>query len=139
MPPQPTPRTRFLIVLTMLAMWCVPAALTLHTARVSPQVPGPVATSSPYGYTVSLLLFVVPIVVILFWLVPAGQLRISKKSFVRTMALLFPLGAGLDFFFAKKFLSFPNPDATLRIPAWSRLPVEEVVAWIAVTYATVIV
>lgn len=128
MPPQPAPRTSFLIVLTMLAMLCVPAALTLHTVAVSPQVPGPVAASSPYGYTVSLLLFVVPIVVILFWLVPAEQLRISKKSFVRTIALLFPLGAGLDFFFAQKFLTFPNPDATLRIRApalGGGVPIEE--------------
>jgi hypothetical protein len=128
MPPQPAPRSSFLIVLTMLAMLCVPAGLTLHTARISPQIPGPIATSSPYGYTVSLLLFVIPIVVILFWLVPAEQLRISKKSFVRTIGLLFPLGAGLDFFFAKRFLTFPNPDATLRIPGpaiGGSVPVEE--------------
>jgi len=112
----------------MLAMLSVPAGLTLHTARVAPQIPGPIAASSPYGYTVSLLLFVVPIVVILFWLVPAEQLKISKKSLVRTVALLFPLGAGLDFFFAKKFLTFPNPDATLRIPApaiGGSVPIEE--------------
>ena len=128
MPPQPAPRGGFLIVLTMLAMLSVPAGLTLHTARVAPQIPGPIAASSPYGYTVSLLLFVVPIVVILFWLVPAEQLKISKKSLVRTVALLFPLGAGLDFFFAKKFLTFPNPDATLRIPApaiGGSVPIEE--------------
>jgi hypothetical protein len=128
MPPQPAPRGGFLIVLAMLAMLGVPAGLTLHTARIAPQIPGPVAASSPYGYTVSLLLFIVPVVVILFWLVPAEHLKISKKSCVRTIGLLFPLGAGLDFFFAKKFLTFPNPDATLRIPApaiGGSVPVEE--------------
>ena len=128
MSPNPTPRTSFLIVLTMLVMLSLPAALTLHRARVSPQIPGPVAASSPYGYTVSLLLFVVPILVILFWLVPAERLKISKRSFVRTIALLFPLGAGLDFFFAKKFLTFPNPEATLGIPApaiGGSVPIEE--------------
>ncbi len=128
MPPSATPRTSFLIVLAMLAMLSLPAALTLHTARVSPQIPGPIAASSPYGYTVSLLLFIIPIVVILFWLVPAERLKISKKSFVRTIAILFPLGAGLDFFFAHLFFTFPNPDATLRIQApaiGSGVPIEE--------------
>jgi hypothetical protein len=128
MAPNPSPRTGFVIVLTMLVMLSLPATFTLHTARVSPQIPGPIRSSSPYGYTISLLLFVVPIVVILFWLVPAEHLKISKKSFVRTIALLFPLGAGLDFFFAKKFLTFPNPDATLRIPApaiGGSVPIEE--------------
>jgi hypothetical protein len=128
MPPSFSPRTGFVIVVTMIAMLCLPAALTLHTARVSPQIPGPIAASSPYGYTVSLLLFVVPIVVILFWLVPAERLKISRKSFIRTIGLLFPLGAGLDFFFAHKFLTFPNPDATLRIPApaiGGSVPIEE--------------
>jgi len=128
MPPSFSPRTGFVIVVTMIAMLCLPAALTLHTARVSPQIPGPIAASSPYGYTVSLLLFVIPIVVILFWLVPAERLKISRKSFIRTIGLLFPLGAGLDFFFAHKFLTFPNPDATLRIPApaiGGSVPIEE--------------
>lgn len=125
---KPSPRIGFLVVLTMLVMLSLPAEFTLHTARVSPQIPGPVETSSPYGYTVSLLLFLVPIVVILFWLVPAEQLRISKKSFVRTIGLLFPLGAGLDFLFANRFFTFRNPDATLRIPApaiGGSVPVEE--------------
>jgi hypothetical protein len=128
MPPNSSPRTSFLIVLTMLVMLSLPAALTLHTARVSPQIPGPIAASSPYGYTVSLLLFVIPILVILFWLVPSERLKISKKSFLRTIAILFPLGASLDFFFARSFLTFPNPDATLRIQApaiGGSVPIEE--------------
>ena len=128
MPPKPAPRTSFLIVLAMLVMLSLPAALTLHTARVSPQVPGPIADSSPYGYTVSLLLFIVPILIILFWFVPAEHLKISKQSFVRTIAILFPLGASLDFFFARSFLTFPNPDATLRIQApaiGGSVPIEE--------------
>jgi hypothetical protein len=128
MPPTSTPRTSFLIVIAMLAMLSLPAALTLHTARVSPRVPGPMTASSPYGYTVSLLLFIVPILVILFWLVPSEHLKISKQSFVRTIAILFPLGASLDFFFARSFLTFPNPDATLRFQApaiGGSVPIEE--------------
>jgi hypothetical protein len=96
-----------------------------------PAVAGsPETNLSPYGYTVSLLLFVVPILVIGLWLRPREEIRISKRSFVRTIGILFPLGAGLDFFFAHRFFTFPNPHATLRItlPALGGgVPMEEYV------------
>lgn len=124
------PRTSLLVVLAMLGMVAVPAALTLLTVR-GPAVSGaPAVGPSPYGYTVSLLLFVVPVVVIGFWLVPREGVRISKKAFVRTIAILFPLGAGLDFFFANSFFTFPNSAATLGITApalHGGVPVEEYV------------
>jgi hypothetical protein len=91
--------------------------LTLSRVRVSSVVNVASPDVSPYGYSVSLLLFLVPILTIACWLVPKDRVRISKKSFVRTIALLFPAGAGLDFFFAHLFLKFPNLDATLHIPA----------------------
>ncbi|HEY3707259.1 MAG TPA: hypothetical protein VGL22_19515 [Terracidiphilus sp.] len=121
-------RSSYLLVFAMLLMISVPAGLTLHTVRISPQVPPLTEGTSPYGYTVSLLLFVAPIVTILFWLVPGEHLHISKRSVVRTIALLFPLGAGMDFFFAHSFLTFPNPRATLQVlmPALGGgVPVEE--------------
>ena len=124
------PRTSFQVVLAMLGMVAVPAALTLLTVR-SPAVAGsPAAGSSPYGYTVSLLLFIVPIVVIGFWFVPREGVKISRRAFFRTIAILFPLGAGLDFFFANSFFTFPNPGATLRITApalHGGVPIEEYV------------
>jgi hypothetical protein len=127
-PASGSPRSSFLIVLTILIMISLPAALTLHTARVSPAVPATVPNPSPYGYTVSLLLFLVPIAVIAVWLVPSEGLKISKKSFVRTIGLLFPIGVILDFFFARSFLKFPNPGATLGIHApalGGSVPIEE--------------
>jgi hypothetical protein len=121
-------RTSFRVVLAMLAMIAVPAALTLHTVHA----PAGTATAEPsaYGYTVSLLLFIVPIVVIGLWLVPREGVKISRQSFARTIAILFPMGAGLDFFFARKFFTFPNAGATLRIAApalGGGVPVEEYV------------
>jgi hypothetical protein len=101
----------------MLGMVALPAALTLRTVRTAPALIAPTANSSPYGYTVSLLLFVVPILVIALWFLPSEGVKVSKDSFVRTVAILFPLGAGLDFFFARSFFTYPNPDATLRITA----------------------
>ena len=104
-------------MLVVLAMLVLPAAITLHQVRISAVVDVTSPNSSPYGYTVSLLLFILPILALAFWLVPNDGVRISKKSFVRTIALLFPLGVILDFFFAHLFLRFPNPAATLGIPA----------------------
>ena len=122
------PRTNFRIVLAMLGMVALPAALALLTVRLPASSSQPQSNASPYGYTVSLLLFVIPILVIGFWLVPREKVRISKKAFVRTIAILFPLGAGLDFFFARSFFTFPNAGATLRITAPARgggVPLEE--------------
>ncbi len=123
------PRTSFRVVLAMLGMVAVPAALTLLTIS-APAGAGSPPIASPYGYTVSLLLFIVPIAVIGFWLVPREGVRISKKAFVRTIGILFPLGAGLDFFFANSFFTFPNSAATLGITApalHGGVPVEEYV------------
>jgi hypothetical protein len=98
-------------------MLAAPAAITLHRVRVPAVVDVTVSNPSPYGYTVSLLLFVVPILVIGGWLVPQDSVKISRNSFLITMSLLIPLGVLLDFFFAHLFLKFPNPAATLGIPA----------------------
>jgi hypothetical protein len=125
-----SPRTNFRLVLAMLGMIALPAALTLHTIRAPAQVGAGPADSSPYGYTVSLLLFVVPILAIGFWLVPREGVEISKRAFWRTIAILFPTGAALDFFFARVFFKYPNPGATLGVTApalGGGVPVEEYV------------
>jgi hypothetical protein len=125
-----SPRTSFWLVLAMLAMVAVPAAITLHTVRASALMPVTPANSSPYGYTISLLLFIVPILVIAFWLIPQEEIKVSKKAFWWTIALLFPVGALLDFFFARYFFYFPNAQATLGIKApalGGGVPLEEYV------------
>jgi hypothetical protein len=127
-PEPPSPRLAAWLIGAMLAMIGVPAYFTLHTVRVAgpaiPISPNP----SPYGYTVSLLLFIVPIMVIAFWFIPREEIKVSQKAFWWTIGLLFPLGALLDFLFASHFFRFPNPGATLGIKApalgnW--VPVEE--------------
>ena len=112
----------------MLAMVIIPAALTLHTVRSGVSCTGIAANASPYGYTVSLLLFLVPSAFIVFWFIPKEGLKISHHALAWTVGLLFPLGAALDFFFARYFFTFPNPAATLGIkaPALGQpVPVEE--------------
>ena len=105
-----SPQFSAFLVIAMLAMVVVPAALTLHTIRLSALAPTTATTpgSSPYGYTVSLLLFIIPILVIAFWFLPQEDVKIEKKSFGWTLGLLVPIGTGLDFFFAQYFFIFPN-------------------------------
>lgn len=125
--PSPSPRTSFWIVLAMLGMVALPAAITLHTVRLSVLEPTPPG-ASPHGYTVSLLLFILPTAVIAFWFIPREGIKVSQKSFWWTIALLFPLGAALDFFFAQYFFYFPNAEATLGVKApalGGGVPVEE--------------
>ena len=126
--PSPSPRTSFLLVIGIIVMIAVPAALTLHTARIAPIVDRHAQNLTPYGYTISLLLFIVPILAISLWFLPNERVHISRKSFWMTIGLLFPLGVLLDFFFARFFFTFPNPNATLRIKApalGGGVPVEE--------------
>lgn len=111
-------------------MIVVPAALTLHTVHLSALNPATAATpeASPYGYTVSLLLFIIPILVIALWFLPREGVKVSRKSLAWTIGLLFPVGAALDFFFARYFFTFPNPTATLGIKApalGAPVPIEE--------------
>ena len=125
-----SPRVSSWLVAVILAMIAVPAAVTLHTIHLSALNTATATTlgASPYGYTVSLLLFIVPILVIVLWFLPQGDVKISKKSLGWTIALLFPIGAGLDFFFARYFFVFPNESATLGIKApalGAPVPIEE--------------
>jgi hypothetical protein len=128
-------------VTAMLGMIALPAALTLRSVRVSAVVDVSVPNPSPHGYTKSLLLFIVPIIVIGFWLIPQEGVKISKKSFARTIAVLFPLGVSLDFFFARSFLTFCNPDATLGVKApalGGGVPLEEYVFYLTGFVATLL-
>ncbi len=124
----PSPAVCAGIVIAMLLMIAVPAAITLHSVRI----PGPLIPvnqkSTPYGYTVSLLLFIVPIVVIAWWFFPNEDLHLPRRAFWRTIAILAPLGCLLDVIFAQYFFEFRNTGATLGImaPASGRpVPVEE--------------
>lgn len=112
----------------MLAIVAVPAGITLHMVR-TPAVSQIVGENpTPYGYTWSLLLFVVPILVIGGWFLPSEEVRISKRAFWRTIGILVPIGCGLDFFFAHRFFVFPNSGATVGIGApalGGPVPIEE--------------
>ena len=132
--PRPDHRIGPGIVLAMLAMLVVPAAITLNTVRHPATLVVSDANPTPYGYTLSLLLFFVPILVIAFWLVPNEEVRLPKRAFWRTIAILAPIGFGLDFFFARRLFTFANTGATLRIraPALGMpVPIEEYIFYLS--------
>jgi hypothetical protein len=126
----PSPTICAVIVIAMLAMIVIPAAITLHSVQ-SPATLMPTSQNpTPYGYTWSLLLFIVPVVVIAVWLLPSEELKIPKRAFGWTIAILVPLGCLLDVVFAQWFFEYPNAGATLGIlaPAFGPwVPVEEYV------------
>jgi hypothetical protein len=116
------------VVLAMLAMVAVPAAIALWAVRFPGTLKVANPDPTPLGYTWSLLIFVVPIFVIAFWFLPQEGLKVPQRAFWWTIGVLVPLGFGLDFFFARWFLVFPNVGATLGIGApalGGPVPIEE--------------
>ena len=121
------------IVIAMLAMIVIPTAITLQTVHAPAPLMPVNQNSTPHGYTLSLLLFIFPIVLIAAWFLPSEELRIPQRAFWWTLAILVPLGFLLDFFFAQWFFDYPNTGATLGIgaPALGRpVPVEEYVFYL---------
>ena len=128
----PSPTVGAWIVLGLLAMVVIPAAVTLHSVS-SPGTLTVGPNPSPHGYTWSLLLFMVPILVIGLWFLPSEGLEIPQRAFWRTIGILAPIGCLLDVIFAQWFFVFPNPKATLGIlaPALGRpVPIEEYVFYL---------
>lgn len=116
------------IVVGMLLMIVVPAAITLHSVHSPGTLELLDPNPAPHGYTWSLSLFIIPILVIAFWFLPGEGLEIPQRAFWRTIGILVPLGCLLDFLFAQWFFCFPRPGATLGIHAWALgrpVPIEE--------------
>jgi hypothetical protein len=126
----PSPRLSAWLVVAMLAIIAVPAGITLHMVRVPAAIQISSSNPTPHGYSWSLLLFIVPIVVVAGWFLPSERVRIPKRAFWKTILILVPVGFGLDFFFANRFFLYPNAGATLGIGApalGGAIPVEEYV------------
>ena len=85
----PRPTVAAGIVIVMLAMVAIPAAVALYSV-VTPATVQAVKGASPHGYTWSLLLFVIPIVVIGVWFLPSEGLDVPQKAFWRTIGILAP-------------------------------------------------
>lgn len=131
---QRQPRQAFRVVFLMAGLLILPAALTLrtvlHPGALQIKSPNP----TPLGYTWSLLLFLIPLAALGVWFARRPVLDSVRKSFWLTIAVLAPLGIGLDLLFGNTFFTFPNHQATLgiNVPALGgAIPIEEFVFYLA--------
>lgn len=116
------------VVLAMIACVVVPAALTLLRVQTPRDGVDPTTNPTPLGYSWSLLLYLVPVVVLAGWHLRHPEYRLQRTAFWLSLAILVPLGFGLDLLFGTRFFVFRNGDATLGIgiPAvGGRIPIEE--------------
>lgn len=89
---------------------------------------------TPLGYTVSLLLFLLPLLSLGWWFLRNPRLQFPRKAFWWTIAVLVPSGFALDFLFATTFFSFENTHAVLGmfIPVvGGSVPIEEFVFYLS--------
>lgn len=121
------------VVVGMIVVLIVPVVVTLMTVQEPRTIVDPATDPTPLGYTWSLLLFIVPMLVIAWWFLRHPLYQFQKKAFLITLALLVPLGFVLDFLFGRIFFTFPNQAATLgiEVPAvGGDIPIEEFVFYL---------
>jgi hypothetical protein len=118
----------------LLAMW--PIRVTTLEVPYGDGVPQP----SRYGYTASLVLFVLPLVRLSYWLYRQPGLEHQRKSAAWALLGILPLWCALDVLLGLTFFTFPNKDATIgwMVPGFSfergwvkEIPVEEFVFYIS--------
>lgn len=77
---------------------------------------GPALAATRYGYTWSLLIWLVPNLALLWWFLASAEYEIQhKRAFLWATLYLFMNGVILDFFFAHRFFTFPNREAVLGV------------------------
>jgi hypothetical protein len=112
-------RSEFKVLLGMGAVLLVPFALTLLTIKEPrPIVSDLAGNPTPYGYTWSLTLFVIPVAVLATWVTARKHSAVQKRAFWLTAALLSGAGILLDVCFGLNFFTFVNHRATLGITFW---------------------
>jgi len=126
----------YLVLIGMAAVFTTPFILTLMTvAQPRPLVGDLQANPTHHGYTWSLSLFIVPVVVLACWLVRRHESRIQNRAFWITTLVVASGGILLDVFFGLSFFTFPNQDAVLGIhfygysfaDGWHKtIPIEEI-------------
>jgi len=115
--------TDFKVLIGMIAVLAIPFALTLMTIKEQrPLVTDLDLNATPYGYTWSLTLFIVPVLVLAVWQSLRRENPIQKKAFWITAALLAGCGVLLDVFFGLTFFTFDNVQATLGKTFWGFSP-----------------
>lgn len=131
--PPREPRQAFRVVFAMIGLLVAAAALTLRTVLHPGELKVESSNPTPLGYTWSLLLFLLPLGPLGVWFARRRDLTLARRAFWRTIAVLAPVGFGLDLLFGNTFFTFPNHQSTLgiNIPAvGGAIPIEEFVFYL---------
>ena len=98
-----------------LAIVVVSVGIAMSSTRAAPAPLYP-GGAGDYGYTISLILFVLPVGALLWWF-STHRARIDRhwSAFWWTFLIIVGLWSVLDILLARTFFRFPNPDATLGI------------------------
>ena len=126
----------FKVLWWMIVVLVVPFALTLMTVKQPRAMVADLAANpTPHGYTWSLSLFIVPVLVLASWVSLRKHNPIQKKAFWITAVLISGAGILLDVCFGLTFFTFVNREATLGFTFWGWsfslgwqkvIPVEEI-------------
>jgi hypothetical protein len=121
-------------IMAMVGAIAVPAAITLATVRSEPDPLHPDRADSPYGYTVSLLLFALPILLLVVWRVKQAPIKRHLRALLWASGVIASVGFLLDLVFGHTFFIFRNSAATigLRLPAWSFTTMEWIPSYLPV-------
>jgi hypothetical protein len=128
------------VLLVIIAVVVVPAMFTLNTVKLPLAASDVKQNPTPLGYTVSLLIYLVPVLILYWWfsrrcdegdgafrrnarkvlgrlIAPPREYQqdYRRSAYRRTLLTLIPIGFLLDIVFGHAFLTFENKQATLTI------------------------
>jgi len=129
-----TPNTDAKVCSAIIATLTLPTVLTLLSINVPQKVVPVTPDLTPYGYTWSLSLFLIPCFVIAWWFLRHPSYQFQRKAFWITIAILVPIGFFLDILFASTFFTFENHAAILGIEipvVGGYAPVEEFIFYLS--------
>jgi hypothetical protein len=136
-----TPTKDAKVCLGIIIALLLPAAVALSTARVPQSLVELSSNPSPFGYTFSLALFIIPTMILAQWFLRHPDYSFQRKSFLITVIALTLLGFGLDILFAAKFFTFNNYNAHLPIMipvVGGSVPIEEFIFYVSGFLATLL-
>lgn len=117
-----------IVLVYSITVFVIPVTLTLHTVVAPATYSLPTDNPTPLGYTISLSLFIFPMLAISWWFFRHKKLSFQKPAFLLTVFILALSGFILDYLFGNAFFLFENQKAVLGIdiPAiGGNIPIEE--------------
>lgn len=132
----------FIVVLGLCLLLILPSVVTLRSVTtLRPKITDFSVHSTPFGYTRSLSLFLLPVLTLGLWQLRRKTSASQLKAFWWTTCFLTACGLILDFAFGLQFFCFDNAKATLGFN-WSgfvphspwlqrKIPIEELVFYLS--------